>query len=175
MAPPPYKNRLRPASFRGAQFHIEAGGKTSGRRTVLHEYPKRDDPYAEDMGRRARRWTVQGYVIGGNAQAFDFDYTQARDALIAACETEGSGLLVHPTMGEMIVNCETYTCAESRTRGNLAEIDMVFVEAGTAPNTATGAATQSIVQNQADNLGQAAADSLDSSLAQQLADGVNSV
>jgi prophage DNA circulation protein len=164
MAAPPYKARLRPASFRGAQFHIEAGGKTSGRRTVLHEYPKRDDPYAEDMGRRARRWTLQAYVIGGNAQAFDFDYTQARDALVSACEQEGSGLLVHPTMGEMLVNCETYSLVEGRQRGNYAELDIVFVEAGTAPNTASGAATQAIVNGQADATGEAAATSLDQNL-----------
>jgi prophage DNA circulation protein len=45
-----------PASFRGVIFHVETGGKSSGRRTVTHEYPKRDDPYAEDMGRVARHF-----------------------------------------------------------------------------------------------------------------------
>lgn len=175
MAAPPWKERMRPASYRSAQFHIEAGGRASGRRTVLHEYPKKDIGYAEDMGRRARRWTVQAYVIGGVPGAFDYDYLQARDALISACEQEGPGLLVHPTLGEMMCNCDTYSCHESRTRGNMAEFEITFVESGTAPNSSPGSGTQPIVNGQADATGQAAATSLDDNLAQQLADGTRPV
>lgn len=172
MAAPPYQARLRPASFRGAQFHVEASTRTSGRRTVLHEFPHRDDPYTEDLGRRARRWQITAYVIGGRAQAFDFDYVQARDALIAACEQEGAGLLIHPTLPEMLVVCEMESCSEVRREGNIARFELTFFEAGSAPNNVSGTATQAIVQNQADGLGGAAATSLDNNLAQQLADGV---
>ena len=52
-----------PASFRGIAFHVESGTLSGGRRTVVHEYPKRNDPYAEDMGRHASRWSLTGYLI----------------------------------------------------------------------------------------------------------------
>ena len=44
---------LREASFKGAPFHVEETGGQFGRRTVLHEYPFRDLPYGEDLGRSA--------------------------------------------------------------------------------------------------------------------------
>ena len=34
-----------------------------GRRIVMHEFPKKDIGYPEDMGRRARRFSVRGYII----------------------------------------------------------------------------------------------------------------
>ena len=69
---------LRPASFRGVPFdafeeHSEAGG----RRLVRHEFPLRDTPYAEDMGRKAGQWQVEAFVLR-NRWA---DYEAARDRL----------------------------------------------------------------------------------------------
>lgn len=122
---PAWKQRLRPASFRGVGFKIEVDTRAGGRRTVLFEFPKRDVPYAEDMGRRARRFSVTGYVIGP-------DYIDVRDRLIAALEQEGPGLLVHPLLGEDLVQPDPYTVRESRRLGGMAEFEMVFVEAGEA-------------------------------------------
>ena len=76
---------LVPATFRLAPFHVDANSRTSGRRIVLHEFPKRDTPYAEDMGRSARRFPVTGYVIGP-------DYQIWRELLVLALEAEGPGL-----------------------------------------------------------------------------------
>jgi prophage DNA circulation protein len=138
-----WRDRLVPASFRGAEFKVEQGARAGGRRTVLHEFPKKDTPYAEDMGRRGKRFIVAAYIIGFGLD----DYTQARDELIAAMEQEGSGLLIHPTLGEFIVNPGDYSCNESRERGNMAEFELSFVEAGQAP--AAAASTQSNVQMKA--------------------------
>jgi prophage DNA circulation protein len=156
--PAPWIERLRPASFRGAEFHIEIGGRAGGRRTVLHEYPKRDEPYAEDMGRRGRRFGITAYVIGP-------DYTDFRDALIAAMETEGSGLLVHPTMGEFLVNPENFNCQERRTNGGMAEFELSFVEAGS--NSSFGrpeVSTQANVAGAAETAGKSSASSVDTIL-----------
>lgn len=140
-----WRSRLRPASFRGAGFKVDVNTRASGRRTALHEFPKRDDPEAEDMGRRARRFSVTGYVIGA-------DFLDQRDALIDALETAGSGLLVHPTMGEFMVNPGDYNTAERRERGRMAEFEMVFVESGNQLGTAGQTDTQGAVGNAADNL-----------------------
>ncbi len=152
-----WRDRLRPASFRGASFHVEAGGPSGGRRVAGHEFPKRDTPYAEDMGRRGRRITIAAYVIGS-------DYASERDALIAAMEQEGPGLLVHPTLGERLYQPDTYSCNKSRERGEFAEFELTFVEAGSRAG-ATSAATASVVQSRADASGNAASSAVDKTLA----------
>jgi prophage DNA circulation protein len=59
-----WRSKWEQAQFRGAIFYVETDQRQSGRRVALHQYPKRNDPYAEDMGRAAIQITVQGYVIG---------------------------------------------------------------------------------------------------------------
>jgi prophage DNA circulation protein len=117
---------LVPAFFRMAPFHVDANSRTSGRRVVLHEFPKRDTPYAEDMGRSARRFPVTGYVIGP-------DYQIWRELLVLALEAEGPGLLILPTLLQrdtILVQPREYTVRETRQAGGMAEFEMQFVEAG---------------------------------------------
>src|SRR5690348_3948807 len=105
-----WRDRLVPASFRGVQFHVEIQARSGGRRLAPHEYPKRDDPYTEDMGRRGRAFSITAYLIGPG-------FRDDRDALISALETEGPGLLRLPTGHAMQVLCSTYNAAERRERG----------------------------------------------------------
>lgn len=110
------------ASFRGAPFFVdeaELGG--IGRRTVKHEFPFRDDPFVEDMGRRARDFKVDGYVIGD-------DYLAAKEALITALETEGPGQLVHPYYGLRRAICDTATVRETKKEGGWARVSIAFIE-----------------------------------------------
>jgi prophage DNA circulation protein len=138
-----WRDRFRPASFRGAEFKIDTGARAGGRRGVTFEYPKRNTPSDEDMGRRAQRWAITGYVIGLD---YDLDAQYLEDALNA----DGPGLLIHPTMGEMLVRCETYTRSERKQEGNLAAFDMQFVEAGTSAFDLVTEPTQTNAQTQAD-------------------------
>ena len=133
----PWRNILlgEPASFRRVVFHVEQGGRSSGRRAVVHEYPKRNDPYAEDMGRHARRFQFSGYLIyrPGNPV---YEYTSQRKLLYEALETDDAGTLVHPVFapGGMLVMCERFNMVESRERGGFTQFEMQFVEAGKAVN-----------------------------------------
>lgn len=88
----PWRASLLPASFGGAEFKVEAGAKSGGRRIAEHEYPKQDTPFGEDMGRKAHRWQITGYCIGPY-------YTIDRDALVALCDSEGPYTLQHPSLG----------------------------------------------------------------------------
>lgn len=88
--------QLQPASFRGVAFEVEASGITVGRRTVVHEYPQRDRPYVEDMGRATRNITLQCFVVGS-------DYLEQAQALMHELEEPGPGTLIHPWLGEMEV------------------------------------------------------------------------
>jgi prophage DNA circulation protein len=148
MAPAPWRSQLYPATFRGAEFHVEVREKESGRRDVLHEFPHRDQPYSEDLGRRARRFSVNGYVIGPN-------YITLRDALIAALEVEGPASLVLPTQGQQQVQVDHYTVTERRERGGVAEFQMTFTEAGGPVSYSTNTATVAAVSDAATAASQA--------------------
>ena len=136
-----WRDSLVMASFRGAEFHVEQGGLTSGRRTVVHEYPKRDVPYSEDMGRHAYRWLFSAYLLVGDIRIGNV--MAARDRLLAALDAEDAGILVHPDLGSMLVMCQRYTTGEHKDRGGYFNFDMEFVEAGSP------ALTQSFVSTRA--------------------------
>lgn len=121
--PPQWLQNFRQASFRGAVFHVDNIDSQFGRRVVTHEYAQRDRPYSEDMGRKARRFNVTGYLVGGN-------YGLARDALVRACEQPGPGELVHPYQGTLQVVCEGVTTRERRQEGGYCEVSLTFVEDG---------------------------------------------
>nr|MDM8590005.1 DNA circularization N-terminal domain-containing protein [Escherichia coli] len=46
-----WKDRLQDASFRGVPFKVEEESTGTGRRVETHEYPNRDKPYTEDLGK----------------------------------------------------------------------------------------------------------------------------
>jgi hypothetical protein len=110
------------ASFRGVPFFVDTSERSGGRRTVKHEFPYRDDPFYEDLGRTARTFRVDGYVVGA-------DYLTQRDALMTACEdSEGPGELVHPYHGVKSAICSSMGVSESRLEGGFAKFSLEFCE-----------------------------------------------
>jgi prophage DNA circulation protein len=132
-----WRDALLPASFRGAEFHVEAGGFENGRRIVVHEFPKKELPYSEDMGRRAIEFTVRGYCIAyphdEPAPLYRRDYRIPRDLLLAELEREGDGVLQLPTLLPMRVVCPRYRLMEEEKLGGYCVFDMAFVEFGVPP------------------------------------------
>lgn len=118
-----WRDRLQAGKFRTAAFEIDAHDHGGGRRLALHEYPLRDEPYAEDLGRRAREFSVECYVLGP-------DYMADRDALLAALDEYGSGVLVHPYLGTQTVAVQSYRLRETTREGGMAVFSITFVEAG---------------------------------------------
>jgi prophage DNA circulation protein len=114
--------RLVGASFRGVPFFVDTSERTGGRRAVVHEFPLRDDPFSEDLGRHARKFRVDGYVLGD-------DYLAQRDALLSALEdVAGPGELVHPYYGTKRAICDTVSVREQRADGGIAQFAIDFVE-----------------------------------------------
>lgn len=133
-----YFDQLRPASFRGVSF-VSLGGESSfGRRKQLHEYPQRDVPWVEDLGRGTRRIRMYAFVIGD-------DVISQRDTLIAACETSGDGDLIHPSLGKRTVSLMDFRSIERWDAGRYFEFQFEFIEGGprTYPTAAT-ATTQGV-------------------------------
>jgi hypothetical protein len=80
----------------------------------------RDEPIVEDLGRSARAFTVQGFLLGP-------DYMDKRDALIRALEEPGPGLLVHPWYGEIMVSQSGFfQDRHSATDGGMCTVTMTF-------------------------------------------------
>jgi hypothetical protein len=181
-----WRQRLRMASFKSAPFYVEQQGRSSGRRTVLHQYPKRDLPYAEDMGREALRYQITGYLIQAptnpassrptdlNYLGMDRDYDVARDFLESKLMEKSPGRLLdpynpwlgsltgYPGQGPLLFMCERYTIIESRQKGGFCQLEMAFVEAGIpGSSNAPMISTAVIVANAANAAVRAAANQLD--------------
>jgi prophage DNA circulation protein len=139
-----WKEQLRQATFRGIPFACAAADAELGRRVALHEYPQRDKPFAEDLGRKARKFTLEAFILGAG-------YMTGRDALIGAIEQSGPGRLVHPYLGEMTVTLiESRGPRESSREGGMARFSLTFVESGEALYPTAVIATAATVATRAD-------------------------
>ncbi|ROP61564.1 prophage DNA circulation protein [Enterobacter sp. BIGb0383] len=134
-----WKERLETASFRGVSFHIESENASFGRRVQTHEFPNRDKPYSEDLGRIALRPNITAYVMGDDCLA-------QRDRLLEALNKPGPGTLIHPTLGKMIV-CVTdqIKVSTASNEGRMVRFDLHFVEAGELAYPQADAATANIL------------------------------
>lgn len=137
--------QLLPASFRGVPFEVTSGSLRAGRRTVVHEYPQRDKPYVEDLGKATRQITIEAFVVGD-------DYIARGTALLAEIEKPGSGTLIHPWLGEMTVTVTSVSELKFDTGLGTAYLTFVATEAGDLEFPATGADTQSAALEAADGL-----------------------
>lgn len=133
----------KPGSFRGVEFHVIGTDGQFGRRTALHEYPGRDKPWVEDLGRMARTLAFDALVIGA-------DYIAQRDRLIAVLEQPGAGLLNHPTFGQLNATAADCRVLESTAEGGAARFSLVFVEAGENTWPKPAASTPDQVATKAD-------------------------
>lgn len=137
--------QLLPASFRGVPFEVTSGSLRAGRRTVVHEYPQRDKPYVEDLGKATRQITIEAFVVGD-------DYIARGTALLAEIEKPGSGALIHPWLGEMTVTVTSVSELKFDTGLGTAYLTFVATEAGDLAFPATGADAQSAALEAADGL-----------------------
>ncbi|WP_342992388.1 DNA circularization protein [Escherichia coli] len=130
-----WREKLLEASFRGVPFKVEEESAGTGRRVETHEYPNRDKPYTEDLGKVTFRPSITAYVVGDDC----FDQ---RDRLIDALNKPGPGTLVHPTYGELKVCVDgEVRVSTSKSEGRIVRFDLKFVEAGELSYPTSGAAT----------------------------------
>ncbi|MBR8137183.1 DNA circularization protein [Burkholderia cenocepacia] len=126
------------ASFRGVPFYLKRTDLELGRRTVLHKYPQRDKPFAEDLGRLELGFTLSAYLSGA-------DLTGQRKRMEAALQAPGPGTLVLPERGEMRVSVMPSSISDSPDERGRLTMSLHFVESGeeVMPDAVTD--TQSVV------------------------------
>ncbi len=116
-----WRDLRREASFRGVPFWVDSDSVPVGRRTQLHEYPKRDQPMVEDMGRRTREYRFTGFIIGD-------DFISQRDRLLVALDTPGPGELVHPWFGRVTVTAGDCEISHARNELGMVRFNLTFID-----------------------------------------------
>lgn len=121
-----WRTRIDPelrGSYRGASFWVERSSGKAGRRWLIHEYPRRDKPYSEDMGRRAKEWRLTFFTAGDN-------YDRERDKLLKAFDEPGAAALVHPYLGTFQAVASEVVFEESNADGGVCTFQVTFNESG---------------------------------------------
>lgn len=108
-------------AFRGVPFFVSAHDVQGGQRLVRNEYPLRDLPSTQHLGRKARTYTLTLYVIGEK-------FLSDADALASALEAPGDGELLHPWLGLLRVGVDTYRREDSTAQGGLTRFQVTFAE-----------------------------------------------
>lgn len=128
-----WRDRMQGASFRGVPFLVDDDSVPVGRRTQLHEFPQRDQPFVEDLGRRTRQYKFTAFVAGD-------DCLSQRDKLLTALDTPGPGELVHPWFGRMTVTAGECEVSHARNELGMVRFSLEFIDGmlafpNQAPNT----------------------------------------
>ncbi len=128
----PWGGQLQQASFRGIPFGVLNAEGEYGRKIALHEYPYRDMPWAEDLGRATRHKTITGFIVENDLVTGTTDVLVVVQAMIAAAEMPGPATLIHPTLGELSIALPPggLKVRESFDAGRYFELTFTFVEAG---------------------------------------------
>lgn len=117
-----WRTTLRKASYRGAPFFVDTDKLSTGRRLVVHEFPNSDQPYVEDLGRDANKFSVTAYVLGD-----DSDSSAKR--LLTACEARGAAALVLP-LERYAAHCEKAERSFHKDKMGYIALELSFVREG---------------------------------------------
>ncbi len=145
------------ASFKGINFEVTGSTITAGRRVVLHEYPYRDQPFAEDLGRRARTIAIQAFIFGSNAR-------QQSERLTAAIEAEGAGTLIHPLYGSMTCIAVDGTQVQTELFEDYVSVSFTLTEVGSLTFPSAASAADYLARLSADALQTLACSGLESAM-----------
>lgn len=126
-----FSHKLRKASYNGVSFEVTSSAIKFGRRTVTHEYPQRDEPYTEDLGRSARTFDVTGFIVG---ETYIAQTKRLLKALEASSKNNDPGKLVHPWMGTLSVYLSYQPKIDWNLEKGITNITLSFVEAGNLNN-----------------------------------------
>ena len=107
-------------SFKGVPFFVdEYEMQGGGRNIVSNPIPFSSNYVSQDLGGKIPTHPINVYLIGRECK-------QARDNLIAACNEEGAGELVHPFFGHFQAECISLTVAGGKSGVNYCTLQVEF-------------------------------------------------
>ena len=92
-----FLDALQNAVFNGVPFKVRSIETSSSRKLAVHRYPFKDGGWPEDLGRDLATYQIEGHLIGDDAPAL-------AALLKGMADVFGSGILVHPALGAILVN-----------------------------------------------------------------------
>lgn len=126
-----YSKTLRKASYNGISFFVESSSLTFGRRQAVFEYPQKDEPFVEDLGRSLRSIDVKGFIVGQDYAARAKRLIEAFEKPSVDSETgQPKNVLVHPWLGRILVTPTDQPTVSWDINLGKASFSMKFIEAG---------------------------------------------
>ena len=112
-----------PASFKGVFFEAVSSSDTFGRRGAEYEYPTAEHVNFQDLGRKIRKYKLEGRIVSGL-------HGPLSNAMVAAVESPGPGILLHPVFGPVQVSCSSLVVGiEYIEKKRYTSLEFEFVEA----------------------------------------------
>jgi prophage DNA circulation protein len=139
-----WRDQLQTASWRGVPFAVLASRTMAGRKTAEHGYPFRDTVWVEDLGKKGRRYSFQGYIVGEDVYAQE-------QSMLAATEQPNQGVLVHPSLGPRTVSLTEFSSGITFDQGRVVTLEFTFVEGGSPLYPGANTSTQDQVDDDADD------------------------
>ena len=112
------------ASYKGVEFIFTNSSVGGGKKTAVKEFVNSDYQLIEELGKKQRSYSVSAYVaLVGEEE----NYITKRDAILAALESPGPGIFVHPVYGA-IPNCIVvkYSIDESTDQAGIGTLQIEF-------------------------------------------------
>jgi len=135
---------FRAASFRGVEFFLDSASRTGGRSLIAHEIPSGAGEIWEDTGPEQDKFSLEAYIVAPTSMSGqsittqlgtgfqtrdsrnDFIYTR-RDALLAAIDKPGPGVLIHPTWGTIYARARVWNIADAAAEQFYIRVTIEFV------------------------------------------------
>lgn len=148
-----WRENIQQASFRGKLFNVDVTTMDFGRRVTHHKLPFKDEPFAEDLGREGRKFTISAVI--DDTTVTNQGYFKSRDELIDFIENDDSpGTLILPTLGKHVVRPVGCSVTFSNTVGGMETLQLTFVEAGEAifPQITINTKENTLIETDSTNL-----------------------
>ena len=111
---------LKTAKYKGVEFLFTDMSTTGGNRLIKYNFPGSDKQSIERQGKAPRSFTITAVIPHD-------DYFQQRDNLLRVLEDGASGVLTHPTFGDVEnVKSGQYTLTEKLSNLGRAEVVIPF-------------------------------------------------
>ncbi len=121
-----WRDNIREGRLGNAAFCVRSHQAGGGSRLQVTEFPLRDEPDIERLGKKTVERNFDCFVIGA-------DYMDARDALLAELDKQQTQVLVHPWLGTLRVEISNYTFSETTEEGGMARFQISYFLATSKP------------------------------------------